>query len=84
MLSVTGDTRASITREIERYSVWPGQATSYKLGMLKIGELRAKAEAELGDAFDIRAFHDEVLLPGAMPLPVLDARINRWIEAQKG
>lgn len=84
MLSVTGDTRDSITREIERYSVWPGQATSYKLGMLKIGELRAKAEAELGDTFDIRAFHDGVLLTGAMPLPVLDARINRWIDAQKG
>ncbi len=84
MLSVTGDTRDSVTREIERYAVWPGQATSYKLGMLKIGELRTKAETELGDAFDIRSFHDEVLLNGAMPLPVLDARINRWIEAQKG
>ncbi len=84
MQSVTGDTRASVTREIERYAVWPGQATSYKLGMLKIVELRAKAEEELGEAFDIRAFHDEVLLTGAMPLPVLEARIKRWIAAQKG
>ena len=83
MVAVTGDTRASVTREIERYSVWPGQACSYKLGMLKINELRDKAEAELGDAFDIRAFHDEVLLTGAMPLPVLEAKINRWIEARK-
>ena len=83
MLSVTGDTPASVTREIERYAVWPGQATSYKLGMLKMEEMRAKAENELGDRFDIKAFHDEILLNGAMPLPVLEARINRWIEAQK-
>ena len=83
MLSVTGDTPASVTREIERYAVWPGQATSYKLGMIAMEELRAKAERELGDDFDIKAFHDEVLLNGAMPLPVLEARINRWIEAQK-
>ncbi len=82
MQSVTGDTRASVTREIERYAVWPGQATSYKLGMLKINELRAKAEAELGDKFDIRAFHDEVLMTGAMPLPVLEKKINGWIAAQ--
>lgn len=83
MVGVTGDTRASVTREIERYSVWPGQATSYKLGMIKIGELRAKAEAELGDAFDIRAFHDEVLLTGTMPLPVLEKKIDRWIASKK-
>jgi uncharacterized protein (DUF885 family) len=63
--------------------VWPGQACSYKLGMLKINELRAKAEAELGDKFDIREFHDEVLLTGSMPLPVLEQKINRWVEAQK-
>jgi uncharacterized protein (DUF885 family) len=83
MAATTGETRASITREIERYSVWPGQACSYKLGMLKINELRAKAEAELGDKFDIREFHDEVLLTGSMPLPVLEQKINRWVEAQK-
>ena len=83
MVGVTGDTRASVTREIERYAVWPGQATSYKLGMLKMEELRERAEAALGDAFSIRDFHDEVLLAGAMPLPVLDARINAWIDAQQ-
>ena len=83
MAGVTGDTRASVTREIERYSVWPGQATSYKLGMLKINELRDKAEAELGDAFDIRAFHDEILLTGSMPLPVLENKIDRWVRKQK-
>ncbi|MFQ5563674.1 MAG: DUF885 family protein [Parvularculaceae bacterium] len=84
MVATTGDTRDSVTREIERYSVWPGQACSYKLGMLKIGELRAKAETELGDAFDIRDFHDEVLLTGSMPLPVLEAKIDRWIASKKG
>jgi len=83
MVGVTGDTRASVTREIERYSVWPGQACSYKLGMLKINELREKAETELGAAFDIRAFHDEILLTGAMPLPVLEKKINAWIAARK-
>ena len=80
MQGVTGDTREAVTREIERYAVWPGQATSYKLGMIKINALRNKAETALGDAFDIRAFHDEVLLTGAMPLPVLEKKINRWIE----
>lgn len=84
MVSVTGNTRDYLTREVERYAVWPGQATSYKLGMLKIGELRKQAEQELGDAFDIREFHDEVLLTGSMPLPVLDAKISRWIAAKKG
>jgi len=84
MVETTGNTRDYLTREVERYAVWPGQATSYKLGMLKIKELRNKAEASLGDAFDIREFHDEVLLSGALPLPVLDAKINRWIEGKKG
>ncbi len=83
MQSVTGDTRASITREIERYAVWPGQATSYKLGMLKINELRERAETALGDDFDIRAFHDEILMTGSMPLPVLERKIDAWIAEKK-
>ena len=83
MVNVTGETRASLTREVERYSVWPGQATSYKLGMLKIGELRERAEAELGEAFSISEFHDEVLLTGSMPLGVLEAKIDRWIASKK-
>ena len=83
MAGVTGDTRAAVTREVERYSVWPGQACSYKLGMLKINELRDMAEAELGDVFDIREFHDEVLLTGSMPLAVLEQKINRWVELKK-
>ncbi|MEL7482584.1 MAG: DUF885 domain-containing protein [Pseudomonadota bacterium] len=65
--------------EVRRYLVLPGQATSYKIGMLKIQELRAKAEAELGEDFDIRGFHDTVLGGGALPLGVLEARIDRWI-----
>jgi uncharacterized protein (DUF885 family) len=84
MQSVTGDTRASVTREIERYAVWPGQATSYKLGMLKINELRKKAEAELGDSFDLRKFHDEILMTGSMPLPVLERKIDGWVAEKKG
>lgn len=83
MQGVTGDTRDAVTREVERYAVWPGQACSYKLGMLKIGELRARAEEQLGEKFDVRKFHDEILLTGAMPLPVLERKIERWIAAQR-
>lgn len=71
--------------EVRRYIVLPGQATSYKVGMLKIQELRAKAETELGDAFDIRGFHDTVLGGGAMPLAILERRVDEWIaELQAG
>lgn len=84
MTKYTGETRASVTREVERYAVWPGQATSYKLGMIRIEELRAEAEAELGARFDIRAFHDVVLLSGAVPLPVLEANVAEWVANQKG
>lgn len=84
MQSVTGDTRDTVTREVERYAAWPGQACSYKLGMLKINALRTAAEEELGDKFDLKAFHDEVLLTGAMPLPVLERKIRQWVEANKG
>lgn len=83
MQSVTGSTRATATREIERYAVWPGQATSYKLGMLKINELRDNAAAALGDEFDIKEFHDVVLLTGAMPLPVLERKIDAWIKSKQ-
>lgn len=83
MVSATGETRASVTREIERYAAVPGQACAYKLGLLKMESLRAEAEAELGDAFDIKAFHDEVLLTGPAPLNVLEAKVKRWIAASK-
>lgn len=84
MAATTGQSRASITREVERYAVMPGQACSYKLGMLKIEALRAKAEAALGERFDVRLFHDEVLRAGAVPLPVLERRIERWIASRAG
>lgn len=69
----------SITSEIQRYIVMPGQATTYKLGMLKILELRAQAKAALGTDFDIRAFHDVILGGGALPLPLLERKVRRWI-----
>lgn len=84
MVAATGETRAAVTREVERYAAVPGQACAYKLGMIRIGEFREKAEAELGDAFDIREFHDQVLLSGSMPMPVLERKINAWIKAKKG
>ena len=74
----------SITSEIQRYIVMPGQATSYKIGMLKILELRAQAKKALGVNFDIRAFHDVILGGGALPLPLLERKVLRWInEAQR-
>ncbi|MAY21053.1 MAG: DUF885 domain-containing protein [Erythrobacteraceae bacterium] len=69
--------------EVQRYFVLPGQATSYKIGMLKILELRARAEEELGDKFDIRGFHDTVLGGGTVPLSILETQVDRWIEQVK-
>jgi len=70
--------------EIDRYLVWPGQALAYKLGELKIKELRAHAQRELGDAFDLRAFHDQLLGAGPLPLSVLETRMKEWVAKQKG
>jgi len=69
----------AVRSEIKRYIATPGQATAYKIGMLKIQEVRRNAEQALGEAFDIREFHDIVLGAGALPLPLLEARVNRWI-----
>jgi uncharacterized protein (DUF885 family) len=69
--------------EVRRYITLPGQATGYKIGMLEIMRLRAKAEGALGDKFDIRAFDDLIVGGGSMPLPVLDRRVDEWIAAQK-
>lgn len=73
----------AIKAEVQRYMVLPGQATAYKIGMLKIQELRQKAETELGDAFDIKSFHDTILGGGAMPLDILEKHVNNWIASQK-
>jgi uncharacterized protein (DUF885 family) len=78
-LANTPEPEASVRAEVERYFVLPGQATSYKIGMMKIMDLRKQAELELGDKFDIREFHDVVLTGGALPLAVLEQRINAWI-----
>jgi uncharacterized protein (DUF885 family) len=72
-----------VQSETDRYIVWPGQALSYKVGQLTILKLREKAKAALGAKFDIRAFHDEVLGAGSLPLDVLTERIDQWIEKQK-
>jgi uncharacterized protein (DUF885 family) len=72
-----------IAREVDRYFNWPGQATSYMVGQLKIAELRARAERELGPRFDIRDFHEAVLSQGALPLDVLDEQVERYIAARR-
>jgi len=78
-----GKTEHDITVEVDRYIVWPGQALAYKLGELKLKELRARAATALGDKFDLRSFHDEILWNGALPLSILDQRINNWISSEQ-
>ncbi|RYG12339.1 MAG: DUF885 domain-containing protein, partial [Burkholderiales bacterium] len=73
----------AIKSEVQRYLVMPGQATAYKIGMIRIQELRKKAETELGDKFDIKGFHDTVLGGGALPLTLLERRVDQWIASQK-
>ncbi|MBB3061818.1 DUF885 domain-containing protein [Microbulbifer rhizosphaerae] len=75
--------QGDVVKAIERYIVMPSQATAYKIGMLKIVELREKAKNELGDQFDIRAFHDTVLANGAVPLDVLEELVDEWVAAVK-
>ena len=79
----SSDDEPDIQAETDRYIVWPAQALGYKLGQLEILKLRDRAQKELGSKYDIRAFHDEILNGGALPLEVLDARVTAWIEAQK-
>jgi uncharacterized protein (DUF885 family) len=80
MMQNSAEPLPSVESEVRRYLVLPGQATSYKIGMIKIQQLRARAEEALGDQFDIRAFHDTILTGGAMPLAVLERRVDNWIE----
>jgi uncharacterized protein (DUF885 family) len=83
MLDNSSMAESDVTAEVERYIVWPGQALGYKLGQLHISSLRAKAESQLGQAFDVREFHSQVLRDGAVPMDVLTAKIDRWIEAKR-
>ena len=73
----------TIQSETDRYIAWPAQALSYKLGQLKIRELRERAKKELGPKFDIREFHDEMLDGGTLPLDLLEARTDKWIAHEK-
>jgi prolyl oligopeptidase len=75
----TGLSDHNIESEIDRYIAWPGQATAYKIGQLQILKLRAMAQEQLGPRFDIRAFHDELLSDGALPLELLEKKMTRWI-----
>lgn len=84
MLQNSAEPLASVQSEVRRYLVLPGQATSYKVGMIKIQQLRSRAEEALGDRFDIRAFHDTILTGGAMPLKLLERRVENWIEDTLG
>ncbi len=83
MAETTGTVESDVVAEIERYMVWPGQALGYKLGMINILKLRAEAKQQLGDKFDIKGFHDLVLLGGAVPMQVLNEKVANWIVSKK-
>jgi len=83
MVSTEGIDLSEATSEIDRYAVWPGQALGYKLGMLKLQELRAEAERERGEGFDIREFHDQVLRVSSAALPVIESEMRAWIDARR-
>ncbi|MEN9807095.1 MAG: hypothetical protein RL756_1615 [Pseudomonadota bacterium] len=83
MLAHTSNSAADVEREIERYVVWPGQATAYKVGQLAMLRCRERAQAALGDRFDLRAFHELVLMNGAMPLDILERTVDAWIKEQQ-
>ena len=82
MISKTGMTTEEVTREIERYVVWPGQATAYKTGQLALLDMRQDAEETLGERFDLREFHEAVLMNGAMPLDILKDNLAEWAATQ--
>jgi uncharacterized protein (DUF885 family) len=83
LLATTGDAPGVVTTEVDRYIVWPGQACGYELGRREIARLREEARNELGPDFDLRGFHDAVLLSGEVPLGVLDDLVRNWIPEQR-
>ena len=83
MAEKTGSAESDVVAEIERYMAWPGQALGYKLGMIKILELRETAKNKLGEKFDLAEFHDLVLLGGAVPMAVLEQKVNSWIALKR-
>jgi len=83
MLSHSGESKTDATAEVERYIAIPSQATAYKIGALTIQRLRKHAQDELGPKFDIHEFHAQVLDSGALPLAILEAKIDRWIAEKK-
>jgi uncharacterized protein (DUF885 family) len=82
MLDNSSLAEPEVVAEVERYIAWPGQATSYKVGQLRIRAMRDRAEKALGTRFNVKDFHSEILLDGALPMDVLDAKVDRWIAAQ--
>jgi uncharacterized protein (DUF885 family) len=82
MMNNSGMTRTEVVAEVDRYIAIPSQALGYKIGALKIQELRKRAEAKLGKRFDIKAFHEQVLNTGGLPLTILEQKIDRWIASQ--
>jgi uncharacterized protein (DUF885 family) len=83
MLAHSDISRTDATAEVERYIAIPSQALAYKTGAMTIQRLRRKAEAELGSKFDIREFHAQVLMTGALPLAILEQKVDAWIAAKK-
>ncbi|NMM39707.1 DUF885 domain-containing protein [Pseudoalteromonas arctica] len=83
MLANSSMALSDVTAEVERYIAWPGQALSYKLGQFKIQELRDYCKQALGDKFDIKEFHTQILIDGALPMPILEAKIKRWVDTQR-
>ncbi|MBH0011900.1 DUF885 domain-containing protein [Pseudoalteromonas sp. NZS100_1] len=82
MLANSSMAKSDVIAEVERYIAWPGQALSYKLGQFKIQELRDYSKKELGNKFDIKAFHTQILIDGALPMPILEEKIKRWVKSQ--